>query len=444
MAVHEPTATRVTVARLGAMNHYLTPVSLARQGMLERFYTDLYLGRRTARLLRALGQTGLPGAVRRLAGRTAEQLPDGLVTTFPAFGLNYWWRRRAARGWGEQLNVHCWAGRRFCELILRHDPGRADVVYAYSSAALELLQAARSRGQLAVLDHITAPLLAEQRLVEAAYQRYPGWTGHWVLDDATRAFAQRQLDECQASDLVLCLSSFARDVLVREGVPAAKIAVLPPALSGARVGGRERRSPAAPLRVLFVGNDPLRKGLPDLVAAARLLHSDRIVYRAVGANDLTAAGLAQTQSCVEVLGSVPRGEMAAQYAWGDVLAFPTVSDTFGIVILEAMRAGMVVITTPHSGGPDVIRDGVDGFLVPPHSPEALATKLDVLAGDRALCAAMGQQAQARAAQFTAGHYAQQLAGILQALRARSDARGEPRTAPVLGGRFQKAQDGVAS
>lgn len=408
------TVPRVLVARLGAMNHYLTPVSLARQGMLEHFYTDIYLGsERVRRMIRLLASRGRFAGLRRLLGRSAAELPDSLVTGFPAFGLWYTWRRRQARGWSAQLDLHRWGGRRFCELILDRDRGQANTVYAYSSAALELLCAARNRGQLAVLDHITAPLVAEQQLVAAEHERYPGWAPAWPLDDSTREFARRQREECDAADLIVCLSSFAQQVLAGQGVAVEKMVVIPPALLDGPTADRPTNDDSDQLRVLFVGNDPMRKGLPDLVQAASLLDRRRFHFRAVGVSDLSAHGLHEAQRWVEVVGSVPRTEMARQYLESHVLAFPTVSETFGIVILEAMRAGMVVITTPNGGGPDVIRDGVDGCLVPIHSPEAIAEKLELLARDRRLREEMGRSARRRAAEFTVERYSQQLAGALR-------------------------------
>jgi glycosyltransferase involved in cell wall biosynthesis len=266
---------------------------------------------------------------------------------------------------------------------------------------------------MAVLDHITAPLIAEQQLVAAEHERYPDWAPAWELDDATRAFARRQHEECVAADLVVCLSSFARKVLVDQGVPAEKMVVIPPALLGTPAPDQAIARRTERLEVLFVGNDPMRKGLPDLVEAARLLDSRRFRFRAIGVSDLTAHGREQTQRWVEIVGSMPRTEMLRQYLQADVLAFPTVSETFGIVILEAMRAAMVVITTSHGGGPDVIRDGIDGFLVPIHSPEAIAERLERLAANPRLREEMGRNARRRAEEFSVERYADQLAAALK-------------------------------
>ena len=72
--------------------------------------------------------------------------------------------------------------------------------------------------------------------------------------------------------------------------------------------------------------------------------------------------------------------------------YPSLFEGFGLVITEAMSQGMVVITTPHTAGPDVINDGLDGFIVPIRDASAITERLDRLRHDRDLLAHMGAQA----------------------------------------------------
>jgi glycosyltransferase involved in cell wall biosynthesis len=105
--------------------------------------------------------------------------------------------------------------------------------------------------------------------------------------------------------------------------------------------------------------------------------------------------------------------MRQQYEWADVCLLPSVSDTFGLVILEAMSLGVPVITTPNSGGPDVITDGENGFIVPVMSPDDIALKLEALDADRSLLSEVSQHSITRSADFSLDRYGELLATVVR-------------------------------
>ena len=97
----------------------------------------------------------------------------------------------------------------------------------------------------------------------------------------------------------------------------------------------------------------------------------------------------------------------------DVLGFPSLFEGFGLVILEAMSRGLPVITTAHTAGPDLIQDGVDGYLVPIRSAAVIAEKLETLHRDRARLAAMREAARATAREWAWAAYRRRLVTQLQ-------------------------------
>jgi glycosyltransferase involved in cell wall biosynthesis len=84
-----------------------------------------------------------------------------------------------------------------------------------------------------------------------------------------------------------------------------------------------------------------------------------------------------------------------------------------LVHLEAMACGVPVITTPNCGS--VIRDGVDGFIVPIRDAAAIADKIERLLGDRELRGRMGRSARERAREFTWQRYGERLISALDTL-----------------------------
>jgi glycosyltransferase involved in cell wall biosynthesis len=110
--------------------------------------------------------------------------------------------------------------------------------------------------------------------------------------------------------------------------------------------------------------------------------------------------------------------MGAQYRWADIFVLPSLSDTFGLVILEAMAHGVPVIATHNTGAPDILREGVDGFIVPVRSPEQIAGRLERLASDRKLLREMSVSSFERCRQFNLQGYSMNL---IETLKRRLDA-----------------------
>ena len=154
-------AGRVAVAQLGARRHYAVPLAFWREGLLEHFFTDIYLKGIWPSIVNCVGHILPVPGIRRLAGRTHEQLPTGKVTSVWPVGT-----MRKLHGSGDDRMEH-WvaAGQDFCQKILSLGLGGADAVYAFSSAAKELLLHCRENGLTGILDHATAPQKAELKLV---------------------------------------------------------------------------------------------------------------------------------------------------------------------------------------------------------------------------------------------------------------------------------------
>ena len=113
------------------------------------------------------------------------------------------------------------------------------------------------------------------------------------------------------------------------------------------------------------------------------------------------------------VGQVPRSRVMDEFRRADVFVLPTLCDSFALVHLEAMACGVPVITTPNCGS--VVRDGVDGFIVPIRDAAAIADKVELLLTDRALRARMGRSARERAEEFTWARYGERLLGALNTL-----------------------------
>jgi phosphatidylinositol alpha-mannosyltransferase len=98
---------------------------------------------------------------------------------------------------------------------------------------------------------------------------------------------------------------------------------------------------------------------------------------------------------------VPHAELPRYHAAADVFASPAVGqESFGIVLVEAMAAGVPVVATDIPGYREVVRDGVDGLLVPPNDATALASAIRRVLSEPALASALASAGRTRAETYS--------------------------------------------
>ena len=180
------------------------------------------------------------------------------------------------------------------------------------------------------------------------------------------------------------------------------------AFARARIGGRYEIVPngtdvsrfadaaAADLgpgrKLLFVGRLDLRKGFPVALAAFARLGASREDLRLIVVGDgperSAVEGLpAGIRTRVEMLGAVANEALPTYHAACDVYVGPALGgESFGMVLVEAMAAGLPVVASAIEGYREVVRDGVDGLLVPPRDPVALSDAVARILDDEVLAA----------------------------------------------------------
>lgn len=407
---------RFTVAMLGSRRHYAVPRILHAAGMLGRYITDFDVRGGPADLVnRALPASLRPSLLRRTAGRDAGGLPRDKVTALNSLGVEYVRRLRRAVTPTEHLQIYLWAGSEFARrasLIEREDDWGT---YAFHSAALELFDSHASSGCLRVLEQTIVPYRVETEYMRREHERFPGWAPSEPDAAVSEAFAEREEAEWAAADVVLCGSDFVRNAVVNRSGIDERTRVVPYGFSPASVD-RSTRHPCAegPLRVLCVGAS-LRKGIGDLTAAARRVARGAATVTVVGRIQLTSRGSAAISDVLELKGPVPRSEMTGIYRDSDVLVQPSICEGSAMAVYEAMASGLPVIATPNAG--TVVRDGIDGYVVPPRDPDAIAECVEGLASDRDRLGAMAAAARQRASEFSEERYGERLSECLTAASA---------------------------
>jgi glycosyltransferase involved in cell wall biosynthesis len=360
------------VCQIGAREHYAIPRALHAGGVLAELITDFWT------------PPGLPlgrvPALRRLRDRYHPALHGANVYAPNAamLGGELLSRVMRRRGWPEMRARNA----RFQAAAIKYlshgsgQDGGPRTLFSYSYAARDLFRFAKTRGWRTVLGQID-PGPEEERIVAREHERYPDLGSSWQPAPA-RYWAEWQ-EELDLADVVVVNSDWSRDCLLKSGVPAGKIRVIPLVYEeGQSSAGKDREEQAAeppanrPVNVLFLGQINLRKGGGRLLDAMRLLRDEPVELTLVGPAEIDPSAWADLPK-VRWMGPVPRSEVDRFYQEADVFILPTLSDGYALTQLEALSQGLPVIASRCCGA--AVEHGRNGWVLEDVEPATLSRTL---------------------------------------------------------------------
>lgn len=402
------------VVQDGARLHYALPLALEREGLLGAMFTDWFVRAGSAEdAAAALIRKVSPDLGQRLGGRRCAGLPPDRVLSSPLMALKVWMARFGGQAAEErEAQLSRWMGA----WIMRRGWLGADCLMGFvRSIDPGLCEAAQAAGLATVVDQIIAPAVVEHGAMQRQAARWPDWApgGGARRPDAVIALEARTW---QATDHVTCPSAYVQDGLIRCGVPAARISVLPYPIDASDWKPVDHAGRTGPVTVGFVGSVGLRKGAPAVCDLARWFDPARVRFVMVGPPAAPPGVLAACAGHVSLTGPVPRSAVRAYFRSFDIFLLPSACEGSAGAVMEAMASALPVVTTPSAGAP--IEDGVQGFLRDPQDLEGLASCIERLMNDPALRACMGQAARQRAERLDLEGYGRSLRTVLGHARIR--------------------------
>lgn len=329
--------------------------------------------------------------------------------------LDWEWLIRSERAPFNIDKVYRSLDRRIAQRLSRGLPIKA--VYGYDGGALETFRQAKKRGILCIYEHPIVYWRVSQELQREEAELRPEWASTLVgLSDSQEKLARKD-KELALADVVITPSTFAKESLATAGRLSAPVKVVP-------YGGDA--APATPLdrpkgqrlRALFVGALTQAKGLGYLLDAVKTL-GDRIELTLIGRRVSPSMPRREMLERTQWIPSLAHHELLREMTKHDVLVLPSLNEGFGLVLAEAMAQGLTVIATSHTAGPDLFTDGIEGFLVPIRSAEALVEKLFCLDRERDRLQSMQEAAYQRAMSNSWKNYRQRLTVLAREVVARS-------------------------
>jgi glycosyltransferase involved in cell wall biosynthesis len=277
----------------------------------------------------------------------------------------------------------------------------ADIVVAFAAFALHTMRAAKSAGAVTVLERGSAHIVEQHHLVNEERRR----VGLQALRES-RLF-EKQLQEYEEADYIAVPSRFAFDSYVRAGVRADRLIRVPIGVDLEWFSPAQKRDEV--FRILIFGGG-LRKGTQYLLEAFRRITDRASELVIVGAlSDDVEPVLRKYAGSYRLAGRISHRNLAALYATASVLVAPSIEDGWGLVVGEAMACGVPVVVSENTGAADMVRDGIDGFIVPVRDVDGITTALLTFREDENRRVEMGRCANARAQEFSWDRYGDNIA-----------------------------------
>lgn len=368
-------ASIVAIARAAASHH-----------QLRRFYTTLHFGRLAdvASRVPLVGE----GLRRQLDRRGFYGVPPEVISgAAPLAEIMHLALRRARAAQNPVVvrNLMYLAKRQFDQVVMRRlmrSPPRVFVgMYGASSSSLGVV---RNLGSCGILNFVNSHPEEHNR-----YLRELGGVGGRHHELIPSWVAARVEAELESARVILVPSRFVLRQLEARGVPRDAILLVP---YGVELRAYEsipsKHRNGGEVECLYVGQISHRKGISTLIEAARRCRKLPIRFTLVGPL-VSPEVLDKLPDNVHYLGSSHPHGVPSAMARADLFVLPTLEDAFGLVVLEAMAAGLPVVTTANAGSSELIADGEDGLVVPPGDPTRLAEAFAQLVEDSSLRRRLG-------------------------------------------------------
>ena len=350
--------------QIGAREHYAIPRAMLGRGSDVTLLTDVWSTDGCRWLL-----------PQKWKQRCHPDIPDRCVRgwTFESLLRSVRSRLAGRSGWKEILERNEWFQRRASAVVeeICRTASHPPVVFSYSYSAREIFRTAKRHGCTTILGQMD-PAEVEVDLVRQIEERHGTGRSEWPPG----SYWDHWHEECELADHIVVNSEWSRSALLQQQIDEPKIKVISlayekPSSSATLPDLPVRFTAERPLRILFLGQVILRKGIAELAAAAEQLHNHPVHWHIVGSGAPDLLMQLSGIPSVSVAGQISRAEVRQEYERADVFILPTHSDGFALTQLEAAAYGLPIIASQRCG--DVVDDGQNGLILSNVSAEAIVS-----------------------------------------------------------------------
>ncbi len=275
-------------------------------------------------------------------------------------------------------------------------------VHAYEDCSLWQFMEAKHLGKACIYDMPTSYYPAWEKTQAELRGRYSDWLPSAEPSISRQKRLERKRQEMALADLTLVASRYVEKT-IREFYPHKDIARVAYGVDLEFWTPGPTPKPPDPLRFIYAGQVSLRKGIPLLIEAWSKAELRDAELALVGSWALADGKRLSLPPGIRWFPPCSSQALRERYRASDVFVFPSFSDGFGLVLLEAMACGLPAIASESCIGPEIMSAGC-GFLIPPGDLDQLVELLRWFDRHRDEIAAMGREARSRVACYTWANY----------------------------------------
>ena len=339
--------------------------ALHSEGLLHSYWT-LLPDERSLAWLPLFTRKLIPSAIKR---NSLQELPQDKVHLLPgpliAQKLASRFSNPSVQLLGEYI---AWAA--FDRWVASQLPKqRPRIVVGYEMCCAETFRVASSLGIKCVLDAAAVHVdLQENILVDSCKGRNT-WAG--------KLLRERKLAEINLADTIICVSGFAKRSYVSAGVDPRKITLNAVGCDTQLFSQASKLQRSGPVRFIFAGLPATHKGFDLLFSSFARLVTE------IGGVELHVAGDAMLAERfvdhplkgLELHGKLSHDQLVKLLSCMDCLVLPSRLESFGMVVVEALAAGVPVIVSDHVGAAEAVKEGINGWIIPADDAEALYQRM---------------------------------------------------------------------
>jgi len=251
--------------------------------------------------------------------------------------------------------------------------GSPDVCISWAWSSYYIIKKVQKKGGIAIVEECGSFNKYQEKILKEEYERL----GLAYRSQVHRKILEREHRECELADYILCPSRHVADSHIEYGIRRDKFIVIP---YGVNLNCFKKETKQDDIfRVIFVGTVGVRKGVIYLFRALERLNLLNFECLIIGNLEPDfKLFFKKYRQYFRYIQRVPHNYLRYYYSNSSIFVLPSIDEGMAYVQMEAMACGLPVICSTNTGAEEVIRDNMEGFVVPIRDSEAIRDRIEYL------------------------------------------------------------------